>query len=47
MIVVTLAYLAGATLWRPDLWLDPMGPLVKSLPAALLALCALALQDER
>lgn len=47
MILVTLAYLAGATLWRPDLWLDPMGPLVKSLPAALLALCALALQDER
>lgn len=47
MIVVTLAYLAGATLWRPDLWLDPLGPLVKSLPAALLALCALALRDER
>lgn len=47
MIAVTLAYLAGATLWRPDLWLDPMGPLVKSLPAALLALCALALPEER
>lgn len=47
MIVVTLAYLAGATFWRPDLWLDPMGPLVKSLPAALLALAALALGDER
>lgn len=47
MVMVTLAYLAGATFWRPDLWLDPMGPLVKTLPAALLALCALALQDER
>ncbi|HWQ85245.1 SDR family oxidoreductase [Brevundimonas sp.] len=47
MILVTLAYLAGATLWRPDLWLDPMGPLVKTLPAALLALCALALQEEK
>ncbi len=47
MIAVTLAYLTGATLWRPDLWLDPMGPLVKTLPAALLALCALALLDER
>lgn len=47
MMAVTLTYLAGATLWRPDLWLDPMGPLVKTLPAALLALCALALQEER
>ena len=47
MIAVTLAYLAGATLWRPDLWLDPMGPLVKTLPAALLALCALALREEK
>jgi uncharacterized protein YbjT (DUF2867 family) len=47
MIAVTLAYLAGATLWRPDLWLDPLGPLVKTLPAAVLALCALALKDER
>ena len=47
MIAVTLAYLAGATLWRPELWLDPLGPLVKTLPAALLALCALALQDDR
>ncbi len=47
MIAVTLAYLAGATLWRPDLWLDPLGPLVKTLPAALLALCALTLQEKR
>lgn len=47
MVGVTLAYLAGATLWRPDLWLDPMGPLVKTLPAALLALCAMALQEDR
>ncbi len=47
MIAVTFAYLAGATLWRPDLWLDPLGPLVKTLPAALLALGALALGDDR
>lgn len=47
MMAVSLAYLAGATLWRPDLWLDPLGPLVKTLPAALLALCALALQEDR
>lgn len=47
MILVTAAYLAGASLWRPDLWADPLGPLVKTVPAALLALCALAMMDER
>jgi hypothetical protein len=47
MVAVSAAYLAGATLWRPDLWLDPLGPLVKAVPSALLALCALAVLDER
>lgn len=47
MIVVTAAYLMGATLFRPDLWLDPLGPLLKTLPAAALALVALAILDER
>lgn len=46
-LVVTAAYLAGASLWRPDLWGDPLGPLVKTLPTAVLALVALALMDER
>jgi uncharacterized protein YbjT (DUF2867 family) len=47
MILVTFAYLAGASLWVPDLWGDPLGPLVKSIPAAALALVALAVMDER
>lgn len=47
MVAVTLAYLLGATLWRPDLWGDPLGPLVKTIPAAVLALAALAMMDER
>ncbi len=47
MILVTAGYLVGGTIVRPDLWLDPMGPLVKSLPAAVLALAALALLEER
>ncbi len=47
MILVTIGYLVGATLWLPRLWLDPLGPLVKSLPAAMLALAALAIMDER
>lgn len=47
MVAVTGAYLAGATLWRPDLWLDPLGVLVKTLPAAMLALAGLAVLDDR
>lgn len=47
MVLVTGAYLLGATVWAPGLWADPLGPLVKTLPAALLALCALALLEER
>lgn len=47
MIAVTLAYLAGATLLAPGLWLDPIGPLLKTLPAAMLAVVVLALAEER
>lgn len=47
MVAVTLAYLAGAAIWRPDLWLDPLGPMVKAIPAALLALVALAMLEDR
>ena len=47
MLVVTALYLAGATLLRPDLWLDPLGPLLKAIPAALLSAMALAILDDR
>ncbi|WP_245447080.1 DoxX-like family protein [Methylobacterium sp. 17Sr1-1] len=47
MIGGTLAYLAAGTVLAPDLWADPLGPYVKTLPAALLALVALALAAER
>jgi uncharacterized protein YbjT (DUF2867 family) len=47
MVLVTLGYLAAASLWLPGLWADPLGPLVKSIPAAILALVALAIMDER
>ncbi|MCV6592758.1 MAG: SDR family oxidoreductase [Silicimonas sp.] len=47
MIAVSLAYLVGATLTAPDLWADPLGPLVKVIPGLMLALIALALSDER
>ncbi len=45
---LSAVYLAGASLAvRPDLWSDPLGPLVKVVPAAVLALVALAILDER
>lgn len=47
MIGVSAAYLLGATLLRPDLWADPLGPLVKVVPAAILAIATLAVLDER
>ena len=47
MILVTALYLASASLWLPGLWADPLGPLVKSIPAAMLARVALAVMDER
>ncbi|UAL09642.1 NAD(P)H-binding protein [Caulobacter segnis] len=47
MLLVTAGYLAGGAIVRPDLWLDPMGPLIKSIPAAVLALAALAVLEER
>ncbi|WP_426000830.1 SDR family oxidoreductase [Caulobacter sp. DWR1-3-2b1] len=47
MLLVTAGYLLGGAMVRPDLWLDPMGPLLKSIPAAFLALAALTTLDER
>ncbi|MGO4727192.1 MULTISPECIES: SDR family oxidoreductase [unclassified Inquilinus] len=47
MVAVSAAYLLGGTLLRPDLWADPLGPLVKVIPGAVLALAALAMLDER
>lgn len=47
MVLVSLAYLAGACLWRRDLWFDPLGPLLKVLPGAVLALMTLAALEDR
>ncbi|WP_448951933.1 SDR family oxidoreductase [Labrys neptuniae] len=47
MIGITLSYLIAGSLFTPDLWLDPLGPFVKTLPAAVLALVALAIKDAR
>ncbi len=47
MVLVSAGYLLAATLIVPHLWLDPLGPLVKTIPAAVLALVALAVAEER
>ena len=39
-IGVSVFYLAASTLFVPDLWLDPLGPMVKVLPSIALALVA-------
>lgn len=47
MIAVTLCYCIGAAIWAPDLWVDPLGPMIKAIPAAVLALIALPMLDRR
>jgi len=47
MIAVSLAYLIGATLWSGDLWLDPLGPIVKVIPATVLPLLVLGVFEKR
>lgn len=47
MLATSLFYVASATVLTPDLWADPLGPLVKVLPALLAAAALLALADSR
>jgi hypothetical protein len=47
MICVTGLYLLGGTILAPELWLDPLGPLVKTIPGVLLALIVLAIAEDR
>ncbi len=46
-IAVSLAYLVAGTLLTPELWADPLGPLVKIAPSMALALAVAALAQER
>ena len=40
-------YLIAATLTVPELWLDPLGPLVKIAPALMLSLIARPMLESR
>lgn len=46
-LVLSLGYMAGAVILTPELWLDPLGSLVKTGPAIVLMLVALAIFEDR
>jgi hypothetical protein len=46
-IGLSLFYMIGAALLTPGLWIDPLGALVKTGPAIVLMLVALAILDDR
>jgi len=47
MIALSLSYLLGSILIAPDLWLDPLGPMVKVLPGMVLAGFVWLVVEER
>jgi uncharacterized protein YbjT (DUF2867 family) len=46
-LVLSLFYAVAGTVLRPDLWIEPLGPLLKIVPIFVLHLVALAVLDER
>jgi uncharacterized protein YbjT (DUF2867 family) len=46
-IVLSLGYMAGTAIMTPDLWIEPLGALVKTGPAIVLMLVALMTLDNR
>jgi uncharacterized protein YbjT (DUF2867 family) len=46
-IVVALGYMAGAAWLAPDLWVEPLGALVKTGPAIVLMVATLMMLDSR
>ena len=46
-IVVSLGYMAGTAILTPDLWIEPLGALVKTFPAIVLMAVALLTLDNR
>lgn len=47
MVATSLLYLVAGSVLTPDLWLDPLGPLVKIVPAMVLAAVTAALLEAR
>ncbi|GLK80144.1 SDR family oxidoreductase [Methylopila turkensis] len=47
MVATTCIYLLLGSVLAPDLWLDPLGPLVKTWPGLALALVVAAIAEDR
>jgi hypothetical protein len=47
MLAISLAYVVIGTLLVPELWRDPLGPMLKIWPIIVLILVALAILDDR
>lgn len=47
MVGVSVLYISGSLFFAPDLWLDPLGPMVKVIPSVTLAMFVWLLVDER
>jgi hypothetical protein len=46
-IVVSLFYMIGAAVVTPEMWIEPLGALVKTGPAIVLMVVALAMLEDR
>jgi uncharacterized protein YbjT (DUF2867 family) len=46
-LALSLFYAIAGSLLRPDLWIEPLGPLLKIIPIVVLHLVALAILEER
>jgi hypothetical protein len=46
-MVASLGYMLGTAILTPDLWIEPLGALVKTGPAIVLMLVALLTLDNR
>jgi hypothetical protein len=46
-LALSLFYAVAGTILRPDLWIEPLGPLLKIAPIFMLHLVALAIVEER
>jgi len=46
-IVVAGGYMLGSAVLTPALWIEPLGALVKTAPAIVLMIVALAISDDR
>lgn len=46
-IVVAIGYMLGSAVLTPALWIEPLGALVKTGPAIVLMMVALAMSDDR